>query len=95
MLSPLLSNILLDKLDQCVETTLIPDDTRGERRRPNREHMRLRKHANRLRKKGQKEAAHHLQKRMRQLPSLIPQDPTYRRLRYVRDADDVRHLTGW
>lgn len=88
VLSPLLSNILLDKLDQFVEKTLIPDYTRGERRRPNREHMRLMKQANRLRKKGQKEAAHHLQKRMRQLPSIIPQDPTYRRLRYVRYADD-------
>jgi group II intron reverse transcriptase/maturase len=88
VLSPLLSNILLDKLDQFVETALIPDYTRGERRKPNREHMRLMKQANRLRKKGQKEAAHHLQKRMRQLPSIIPQDPTYRRLRYVRYADD-------
>jgi group II intron reverse transcriptase/maturase len=88
VLSPLLSNILLDKLDQFVETTLIPDYTRGERRKPNCEHMRLMKQANRLRKKGQKEAAHHLQKRMRQLPSIIPQDPTYRRLRYVRYADD-------
>jgi len=88
VLSPVLSNILLDQLDQFVETTLIPDYTRGERRKPNREHMRLMKQANRLRKKGQKEAAHHVQKRMRHLPSIIPHDPTYRRLRYIRYADD-------
>src|SRR5947209_16899479 len=88
VLSPLLSNILLDKLDTFVETTLIPCYTKGQRRKPNREHMRLMKQANRLRKKGQKEAAHHLQKRMRQLPSIIPHDPSYRRLRYIRYADD-------
>lgn len=88
VLSPLLSNILLDKLDKFVETTLIPCYTKGQRRKPNREHMRLMKQANRLRKKGQKEAAHQLQKRMRQLPSIVTHDPDYRRLRYVRYADD-------
>src|SRR5207253_8549707 len=34
-LSPMLSNILLDKLDQYVETVLIPRYTRGEKRREN------------------------------------------------------------
>ena len=88
VLSPLLSNILLDKLDRFVETALIPRYTRGKRRKHNREHARLMKQANRLRKRGQKEAAHQLQKSMRQLPSIATHDPTYRRLRYVRYADD-------
>jgi len=44
--------------------------------------------ANRLRKKGQKEAAHQLQKRMRHLPSIATHDPIYRQLKYVRYADD-------
>jgi group II intron reverse transcriptase/maturase len=88
VLSPLLSNILLDKLDSFVETTLIPRYTRGERRKCNPEHSRLMKQANRLRKKGQKEAARQIQKRMRQLPSIRTHDPSYRRLRYIRYADD-------
>ena len=88
VLSPLLSNILLDTLDTFVETVLTPRYTRGKRRKPNREHERLMKQANRLRKKGQKEAAHQLQKRMRHLPSIATHDPTYRRLKYVRYADD-------
>jgi group II intron reverse transcriptase/maturase len=88
VLSPLLSNILLDTLDRFVETALIPRYTRGKRRKHNREHARLMKQANRLRKRGQKEAAHQLQKSMRQLPSIATHDPTYRRLRYVRYADD-------
>src|SRR5437667_8335180 len=35
IVSPMLSNILLDKLDQYVETVLIPRYTRGEKRREN------------------------------------------------------------
>src|SRR6185437_9037536 len=75
VLSPVLSNILMDTLDTFVETTLIPQYTRGKRRKFNREHARLMKQAERLRKKGQKEAAHQLQKRMRQLPSIMTHDP--------------------
>ncbi len=95
VLSPLLSNILLDKLDKYVETTLIPRYTTGERRKHNNEHARLMKQANRLQQKGQKEAARVLRKRMRQLPSIATHDPAYRRLRYCRYADDfVLGFTG-
>src|SRR5262249_5295822 len=41
IVSPILSNILLDKLDQFVETTLIPQYTKGEERRANVEYARL------------------------------------------------------
>jgi group II intron reverse transcriptase/maturase len=95
VLSPLLSNILLDKLDTYVETTLIPQYTRGERRKHNPEYARLTKQANRLQRKGQKEAAHTLRKSIRQLPSIATHDPAYRRLRYCRYADDfVLGFTG-
>jgi group II intron reverse transcriptase/maturase len=95
VLSPLLSNILLDKLDTYVETTLIPRYTRGERRKHNKEHARLMKQANRLQQRGQIKAARILRKRMRQLPSIATHDPAYRRLRYCRYADDfVLGFTG-
>src|SRR5258708_35874502 len=64
VLSPLLSNILLDKLDTYVETTLIPRYTRGERRKHNKENARLMKQANRLQQRGQKKDARILRKRM-------------------------------
>lgn len=38
VLSPILSNIILNKLDQFVETTLVPQHTRGTKRRPNKEY---------------------------------------------------------
>jgi hypothetical protein len=41
-----------------------------------------------LLRNGQKEAALKLRKQLQKLPSLDPYDPNYRRLNYVRYADD-------
>src|SRR2546425_13316309 len=67
ILSPVLSNILLSKLDRFVETTLIPRYTKGERRKPNKEYERLKVQARRFRQKGQKEAARKLKQQAQQL----------------------------
>jgi group II intron reverse transcriptase/maturase len=88
IVSPVLSNILLDKLDQFVETVLIPQYTRGIERQPNKEYVRLMNRAYNLFKKGQKEAAQEARKQAQKLPSLDPYDPNYRRLKYCRYADD-------
>src|SRR5260221_214110 len=88
IVSPVLSNILLDKLDQFVETVLIPQYTRGTERKPNKEYVRLMNRAYNLFKKGQKEAAQEARKQAQKLPSLDPYDPNYRRLKYCRYADD-------
>jgi hypothetical protein len=89
IVSPVLSNILLDKLDQFVETVLIPQYTRGSERKPNKEYVRLMNRAYNLYKKnGQKEAAQEARKQAQRLPSLDPYDPNYRRLKYCRYADD-------
>src|SRR5260370_23360807 len=93
--SPILSNILLDKLDSCVSTVLIPQYTRGEKRKRNKEYDRLAWRVCQLRKQGQKEAAQKIKAQMQRLPSLNTHDPNYRRLRYIRYADDVRHLTRY
>ncbi len=86
--SPVLSNILLDKLDSYVETVLIPHYTRGDKKKRNAEYEKLKHRANYLFQKGQVQEAQALKRRTRHLPSLDPQDPEYRRLRYVRYADD-------
>ena len=88
IVSPVLSNILLDKLDQFVETVLIPQYTRGIERKPNKEYVRLMNRAYNLFKKGQKEAAQEARKHAQKLPSLDSYDPNYRRLKYCRYADD-------
>ena len=88
VVSPILSNIYLDRLDKYVENVLIPANTRGADRRDNREYTRLLNQAARQRKRGNHAEALQLRKQMQQLPSRDPYDPGYRRLRYVRYADD-------
>lgn len=88
IVSPLLSNILLDKLDTYVETVLIPHYTRGEKRKLNQEYVKLHKQMHKLLRKGQKEAALRLRKQLQRLSSIDPHDADYRRLKYVRYADD-------
>jgi retron-type reverse transcriptase len=94
VVSPILSNLLLNKLDTFVETTLIPHYTRrSQRKRRNLEYMRLISRAACLTKKGHIKQAQKLRQQARKLPSIDPNDPEYRRLNYCRYADDVRHLT--
>ena len=88
ILSPILSNILLSKLDRFVESELLPAYTRGKARKRNQAYDRLIKRAYKLHKKGQTEAAQKRKKQAQKLPSLDPQDPDFRRLKYVRYADD-------
>ena len=88
VVSPILANIYLDRLDKYVETMLIPAHTRGTRRRVNRPWARLRDQRTYHRRKGNYTLAATLQKEMRQLPSGDPYDPDFRRLQYVRYADD-------
>ena len=88
VVSPILANIYLDRLDKYVETVLIPAHTRGKARKRNRAWVALSERTARQRKLGNHRMAAQLRKQMQQLPSYDPQDPDYRRLRYVRYADD-------
>ncbi len=88
IVSPILSNILLNKLDKYVETVLIPQYTRGDQRRFNPEYMKLMNNSGRQRRKGNAKEAESLKKQAQALPSRMTDDPQYRRLKYVRYADD-------
>ena len=92
VVSPILSNIYLHKLDEFVEQELIPQYTRGARRKSNPEYNRTKARRSHAQKHGDRAAARDLEKQMRTLPSTDPMDPGYRRLRYIRYADD--HLLG-
>ncbi|MEU1290200.1 reverse transcriptase domain-containing protein [Kitasatospora sp. NPDC005856] len=91
--SPILSNIYLHKLDEFVEKVLIPEYTRGERRVRNPAYLELQNLLAKSRRRGDRAHARTLRQRMVSLPSADPNDPSYRRLRYVRYADD--HLLGF
>jgi group II intron reverse transcriptase/maturase len=91
--SPILSNIYLHKLDTFVETVLIPQYTRGARRARNPAYLEVAAALARARRRGDRVQARKLRQRMRSIPSTDPRDPDYRRLRYIRYADD--HLLGF
>ena len=93
VVSPILSNIYLNKLDVFAETVLIPQHTRGTHRRPNPEYRRISSQLAQARKNRDRDKTRELLRQLRQLPSGDPQDPGYRRLRYTRYADD--HLLGF
>ena len=93
VLSPLLYSIYLHKLDIFVEQVLIPEHTRGERRRHNPAYHKLSGAIERGRKHQDRAGVREARKQRRSLPSMDPHDPGYRRLRYCRYADD--HLLGF
>jgi group II intron reverse transcriptase/maturase len=86
--SPVLSNVYLDRLDQFVEQRLLPEYNLGRRRRPSRAYQVLEYAIARARRRQDRAEARRLILARRQVPSQDPADPGYRRLRYVRYADD-------
>jgi group II intron reverse transcriptase/maturase len=88
VLSPLLSNIYLNQLDQYIEKALIPAHTQGHRRRENPAYAHLCAKLKRMKRKGEKEGVKSLLQQRRKLPASDPNDAGYKRLRYVRYADD-------
>lgn len=87
--SPVLSNIYLTVLDKFVEEELIPQYTRGKKRKRNPEYAKLEREMRRARQAGRGEDLKGLYAQLRAIPAVDPQDEDYRRLRYVRYADDV------
>jgi group II intron reverse transcriptase/maturase len=93
VVSPVLSNIYLHKLDEFVEQELIPQYTQGALRAANPAYRQADALLRRARRRGDRAEARRLSLEMRSLPSTDPMDPGYRRLRYLRYADD--HLLGF
>jgi group II intron reverse transcriptase/maturase len=88
VVSPIMSNSYLDRLDKHIETNLLPAHNRGRRRQPYRPYMRLHRQITKLEQAGSIAEAKLLRKQLQQLASRDPDDPGYRRLRYIRYADD-------
>ncbi|GHJ27602.1 reverse transcriptase domain-containing protein [Streptomyces hygroscopicus] len=89
ILSPILSNIYLHRLDTFIETALIPEYTRGKLRARNPEYRRVEAAIQRARTRGNHTEVRALRRQLHSLPSQDMSDPGYRRLRYVRYADDT------
>ena len=86
-LSPLLCNIFLHELDQEMELVRLHLNTKN-RRRENPEYRKIRNQIKRLQRKGLDDEVRELRKEMFKTPSKDPMDPNFRRIEYVRYADD-------
>jgi len=95
IVSPLLANVYLDRFDKFIEGTLIPEFNKGKRKRTSREYSNVLKQMNRRLTNGKVEEAAELRKVLKTIPVIDHQDPNFRRLRYIRYADDfLLGLTG-
>lgn len=87
IISPILANIYLNELDWYMQTR-IKKYIQGKRRTANKEYVNLNKRRHRLRQKGKYEEAKQILQKMKTLPSKNNMDINFRRIHYVRYADD-------
>ena len=87
IISPILANIFMSQLDEKIDELKKNFDKGTQPRRPkayHTNHSRL----SRAKKRGDMKLVRELAKKYRQTPSGDLEDPNYRRLSYVRYADD-------
>jgi len=77
VVSPILSNIYLHRLDEFVEMVLIPQHTRGAGRKANPAYSAAKRELAQIRRNGDRAATRELRRRMRSLPSKDLRDPGY------------------
>lgn len=88
VISPLLANIYLNEFDDFVKTELIPKYTKGKRQKANPEYSKLNHKIARCKEHNDFLTAKKLKIERRNIPSIDTKNADYRRLRYVRYADD-------
>jgi group II intron reverse transcriptase/maturase len=86
--SPILSNVYLDRLDRFVEKHLLPQYNRGRLRRKNPAYLANKYQIEKAVHHSDRETVRLLKQQRRRLPCGDPNDPGFRRLRYVRYCDD-------
>lgn len=90
LISPVLTNVYLDRLDKFVEETLMPVHNVGTSRgrKLNPAYLHARGKMQRAIKDGRRAEAKEWRRTMQSLPCYDPKDPNFRRLKYLRYADD-------
>ena len=88
VVSPLLANIMLNELDKFVENELFPQCNKGQCKERNPAYMRLNWQMTAAKRRRDVDTFRQLRGQRRQIPSQNTHDPKFRRLKYVRYADD-------
>lgn len=92
VLSPLLANIVLHELDKYLIDELIPENTKGVRRRTNSEYNAIAYARDPKNSKSTAEERLEALRLMRKTPIMDTRDPNFRRSMYIRYADDFVYL---
>lgn len=88
VVSPILANIYLHELDEYVVKNLKPRFDKGRKRRPHPEYARLCARISTAKRKGDWRKVTQLRQQRKSVPAGDPYDEGYRRLVYIRYADD-------
>jgi group II intron reverse transcriptase/maturase len=88
VISPLLANIYLHELDKFVEDDLLPQYNAGEMRKNNPRYNHQQAMMAKAWRHGDRETHQALAQELRTIPSKVTDDPHFRRLKYIRYADD-------
>src|SRR5262245_60247240 len=88
IVSPLFANIYLDRLDRYVEQMVIPGYTWGKVKKLNPEYVYLCKKRSVAKERGDLATYRELGRVLAKMPTQVSHDPDFRRLKYVRYADD-------
>lgn len=88
VLSPLLSNIYMNELDKYAEEEIIPQYTMGTRRAESKEYKQINFQVKKSLKNKNIPEYKRLLKLMRNMPSKDTYDPKFKRIYYMRYADD-------
>src|SRR6266849_2436627 len=93
--SPILANVYLHELDEIVQEIRLRLEQGGKQKQVNPLYRKLSSQKARLVQKGatRTKAFRELVRKIRSTPAVVVDDPTFIRIKYVRYADDVRHLT--
>ena len=95
IVSPILANIYLNEFDNWVEKVLLSKYNIGKRKKANPEYRKMNARIAECYKNGDIEAARKIKIERRKISSVDTHDESYRRLRYVRYADDfILGFTG-
>jgi group II intron reverse transcriptase/maturase len=88
IVSPILANIYMNEFDEWSENELLHSHNTGNRQKSNPEYNKFSREIAKCYENGEKEAAKKLKIERRNIPSVNTYDESYRRLRFVRYADD-------
>lgn len=95
IVSPILANIYLNEFDNWIEKVMLEKYNIGKRKQSNPEYNRYNAEIAKCYAVGDTETARKLKIQRRNVPSVDTHDDNYRRLRYVRYADDfILGFTG-